>query len=296
MLTNVIVVGTDGTLSSMAAVQWAAREAERRGLLLRIVHAFDWEWHSARYSIGGDYIDVARQLADAVTEAAVEQARAAVPAIRVEADAFVGHPVPQLLESAQDADLVVLGNRGRGGFASLLLGSVSQRVATHAPCPVVVVRGRGDVTDGPIAAGVDDSPAADNVLEIAFAAAGSRHCALTVIHAYLPPAPLWLASDVPATDIDTPQQDAVERERLDAKLAPWREKYPDVPVEALLSHDSAAAVLAGVSHGAELVIVGSRGHGTLAGVFLGSTGMQLLHHADCPVLIARPCAEAGARR
>lgn len=296
MRTDVIVVGTDGTPSSKAAVNWAAREAERRALLLRIVHAFDWDWHSARYSVGAEYIDVARQLADAVTEAAVEQARAVVPAIRVEADAFIGNPVPQLLESAQDADLVVLGNRGRGGFASLLLGSVSQRVATRAPCPVVVVRGRGDVADGPIAAGVDDSPAADNVLETAFAAAASHRCALAVIHAYLPQAPLWLASDVRATDIDTPQQDAVERERLDEQLAPWREKYPEVPVTAMLSHDSAAAVLAGVSHGAQLVIVGSRGHGALAGAFLGSTGMQLLHHADCPVLIARPRADAGARR
>jgi nucleotide-binding universal stress UspA family protein len=296
MRANKIVVGTDGTDSSTAAVRWAAREAVRRGMPLRIVHAFDWEWQSARFDAGAEYIDVARQLADAVTAAAADQARAVAPTVSLDADAIIGHAVPQLLECAEDAELVVLGNRGRGGFASLLLGSVSQRVATHAPCPVVVVRGRGDVADGPIAAGVDDSPAADNVLETAFAAAASRHCALAVIRAYLPPAPLWLASDVPATDIDTPQQDAVERERLDEQLAPWREKYPEVPVTAMLSHDSAAAVLAGASHGVQLVIVGSRGRGALAGAFLGSTGMQLLHHADCPVLIARPRAGAGARR
>ena len=132
----------------------------------------------------------------------------------------------------------MVGSRGRGGFASLLLGSVSQRVATHAPCPVVVVRGREDVADGPVAVGVDDSAAAEHA-------------------------------------------------RLEELLSPWRLKFPEVPVEVLVSHDSPAAVLNGVSHGAQLVIVGSRGHGTVAGALLGSAGLQLLHHADCPVWIAR---------
>ncbi|GAA3950437.1 universal stress protein [Actinoplanes auranticolor] len=69
----------------------------------------------------------------------------------------------------------MLGSRGRGGFGGLLLGSVSRRVATHAPCPVVVVRGRGNVVDGPVAVGVDDSPAADTVLATAFEAAAGRN-------------------------------------------------------------------------------------------------------------------------
>ena len=287
-----ILVGTDGSGGSKTAVQWAAREAERRGILLRIVHAFDWEWHGARYTIGGEFLDAARQHADAVIAAATDQARAVAPAIRIQADTLIGNPVPRLLEIAADADLLVVGNRGRGGFASLLLGSVSQRVALHAPCPVVVVRGEREA--GPVAVGVDDSPAAERVLDAAFTAAAERGCSVVGIRTYLPPTPLWLASDVSAVEVETPEQDSIERERLENQLVPWRGKFPEVPVETVVSHDSAAAVLVGVSKGAQLVVVGSRGHGALAGAFLGSTGMQLLHHADCPVLIVRPPVQEEA--
>ena len=78
------------------------------------------------------------------------------------------------------------------------------------------------------------------------------------------------------------------RAEVENLVAPWQQKYPQVPVEVLISHDSPAAVLVGVSHGAQLVVVGSRGRGTVASALLGSTGMQLLHHAECPVWIARP--------
>jgi nucleotide-binding universal stress UspA family protein len=293
MRTNHIVVGTDGSDGSRAPIRWAAREAQRRGAPLRLVHALDWEWHAARYNIGGEYLAEAHRHADELIAAATEEIRAIAPDVPVESQALVGNPIPRLMEASADADLLVLGNRGRGGFTSLLLGSVSQRLALHASCPVVVVRGHSET--GPVAVGVDDSPAADHVLEAAFSAAAGRGVGLAVIRTYLPPPPLWLAGNVVATEVETPEQDAIERERLDHQLAPWREKYPDVPVETMISHDSAAAVLVGVSKGAQLIVVGSRGHGALAGTFLGSTGMQLLHHAECPVLIVRPRAAEGAR-
>jgi nucleotide-binding universal stress UspA family protein len=134
------------------------------------------------------------------------------------------------------------------------------------------------------------------VLEAAFTAAAQRGCRVVAIRTYLPPTPLWLASDVSAVEVETPEQDAIEREQFESQLVPWREKFPDVPVESVVSHDSAAAVLVGVSKGAQLVVVGNRGHGALAGTFLGSTGMQLLHHADCPVLIVRPPVREVVRR
>ncbi|MFI7542511.1 universal stress protein [Actinoplanes sp. NPDC049599] len=290
-----ILVGTDGSTASQAAVRWAAREAELRALPLRIVHVFDWQWYAARFGPGDTYLDEARKVAETVVLEAEEQARAVAPAVRTRTDTLMGKPAARLLALAQDAALTVVGSRGHGGFAGLLLGSVSQRLSTHAPGPVVVVRGSGDTGQGPVVAGVDDSPAAGHVLATAFEAAEQRGARLVVVRTFLPAVPLWL-DGVPATEVRTPEEDAAEHERLEGLLKPWRQKYPQISVEALVAHDSAAAVLTGVSHTAQLVVVGSRGHGTVAGVLLGSTGMQLSQHAECPVLIARPRADDGGPR
>ncbi|MCM4085169.1 universal stress protein [Paractinoplanes hotanensis] len=280
-----VVVGTDGTACGSAAVEWAAREARRRRVPLHIVHAYEWDWHESRFDIGNEYIDVARAIADATVSAARDRARAVAPGIEIEIKTIIGHAVPGLLSASHDAALLVVGNRGRGGFAGLLLGSVSQRVAIHAPCPVVVVRGRTNPT-GPVVAGLDESPVAEQVLEAAFETAGARGVALTVVRAFLPVIPLWL-TNVRPVEVDTPAEDAIQRAAVDELLAPWAEKYPQVPVRVVLTHDSAAAALVSASADAQLVIVGSHGHGIVGGALLGSAGQQLLHHAECPVLTVR---------
>ncbi|WIM94491.1 universal stress protein [Actinoplanes oblitus] len=281
-----IVVGVDSVDTSTPAVRWAAREAVAREAPLRIVHVLDWDGNTSRYDFDGSLFTTARRLAEAVPAAAADLAREAAPGVRVRTEVLIGHPAAQFLDTG-DAELLVVGHRGRGGFAGLLLGSVSQRLATHASGPVVVVRGRPDVADGPVVAGVDDSPAADLVMDAAFDAAARHDSHLVVIRSRPIPAMAYLAG-VPVTELTTPEEDAAEHDRLLAQLAPWQEKYPDVPVKALLSHDSAASALIGVSSRARLVIVGNHGHGVLAGTLLGSTGLQLLHHADCPVQIVRP--------
>jgi len=270
-------------------VRWAAREAKRRGLPVRVDYVFDGEWRDARPAECYDDPDFAWKLAEGVVANAAHETRTVHETLTVEGQPLVGHAVARLLAESAEAELMVLGSRGRGGFGSLLLGSVSRRVATHAGCPVVVVRGRVDVADGPVAVGVDDSPSAELVLQTAFEAAAGRGCALRVVRSYLPVIPLWLANVRPS-DVDTPEADAEELARLEEQLAPWRDKYDDVPVEIVLTHESAAAALVDASTRAQLVIVGSRGHGVVAGTMLGSAGLQLLHHADCPVYIVRPTA------
>jgi len=283
MRSTAIVVGTDGTASS-AAVAWAAHEAQRRQLPLRILHAYDWDRDDSRDEIGNEYVDLARELAQAVTSAARGQALETAPDVDVEADFVIGPATERLLEAAESADLMVLGSRGRGGIADLL-GSVSQRVATHARCPVVVVRDGGATSGGPVVAGVDDSPAADTVLKTAFEAAADRGVGLIVVRSHLPVIPLWPSTMV--ADLDTHGQDAAEQARLDELLEPWRAKYPDVPVGTVLTREGAAAALVAASRTAQLVVVGSRGRGVVAGALRGSVGLHLLHHADCPVHLAR---------
>ncbi|GAA0505197.1 universal stress protein [Paractinoplanes deccanensis] len=276
-----IVVGADGTAHSKAAVRWAAREAYRRGLPLRVTHVFDWEWGEARYDMSNGYFDEARKHAEGITGNAVHEARVAARDVDVEGDALVGHAVARLLAEAEDAELMVLGNRGRGGFGSLLLGSVSRRVATHATCSVVVVRGRGgDLTEGPVVVGLDASAMADRVLEVAFEEAAGRGARLSVIRAQAPVGYV-------AGDVELPEPSAEERARVEEQVAPWRAKHPGVPVDVTLVHDGAAAALAEASAHAQLVVVGSRGRGVVTGTLLGSVGLQLLHHADCPVYIVR---------
>jgi len=280
-----ILVGTDGTDWSMAAVEWAAIEAQRRRTALRIVHAFDWDWHGARFEIGTQYIDIGRQLAEAVLTEAAERARECAPDLAIDTDTLIGPATPGLLQAAGGAELLVVGSRGRGGFTGLLLGSVSQRVAAHAPCPVAVIRGR-DVPGGPIVAGIDDSPAADRILAAAFEEAATQGCGLIVLHSLAPAIPPWLA-DVRRADVLSPEDRAAELRRIEDLLAPWRDKYPGVLGETVLTHDTAAAALVHRSRESRLVVVGSGGHGAVGGSLLGAVGMQLLHHAASPVLIVR---------
>jgi nucleotide-binding universal stress UspA family protein len=158
------------------------------------------------------------------------------------------------------------------------MGSVSQQVATHARVPVVVVRGHA-APGGPVVVGVDGSPSTDAALGLAFDAAAARGTHVVAIRAYVPPSPAVL----PHSAVE-----AAVREMLAGSLAGWQDKYPSVRLESHLVVGRAAKVLVGASHTAQLVVVGSRGHGGFTGLLLGSVGQQLMHHAECPVLIAHP--------
>jgi nucleotide-binding universal stress UspA family protein len=138
-----IVVGVDGSECAGAALEFAAAEAALRGARLRIVSA--WEVPSAIYGGGFAPLDASvfdgfRERGQAVADQAVATVVKLQPAVECEGVVLEGQPAAILLEQAADATLVVVGNRGLGGFKSLLLGSVSQQVVHHASCPVVVVR------------------------------------------------------------------------------------------------------------------------------------------------------------
>ncbi|MFJ5599943.1 universal stress protein [Micromonospora parva] len=282
-----IVVGTDGSEQSRTAVRWAAVEARLRAAPLKILTAYSWNGPPDAFGGMGELPDVIAQQFDRLAADAAAEARALEPGIEVSGAAVIGDPASVLLEAGRTAAMLVVGNRGRGGFASLLLGSVSQQVATHAAGPVVVVRGQANTASGPIAVGVDGSTSAQRALALGFEEAQRSGSGLLAVRSYPVPMPP-IGMDMPplSYDHDAAWRDAARD--LEAAVTPWRDKYPTVPVQTLTEPGSPAKNLVGVSGDARLLIVGSRGHGALVGRLLGSVGQQLLHHAGCPVMIVHP--------
>ena len=274
MIKTRIVVGVDGSDGSVAAVRWAAAEARLRKAELRVLTAYHWQHPGQRITTAGPVRPGAGEKTAAVLHKAVLQARSVAPDVEVRGVALPGYAVPVLLHAAADAALLVVGDRGKGGFPGLPFGSVGSQVATHARGSVVVVRGRPGAVAGPVVVGVDDG-VAGTIIGCAFEEAALRGAALLAVTAQ--------------TGVRTPAAstaEAVLGSDLDSQLDPWREKYPEVTAEREVVAGRPDKVLLQRSGQAQLVVVGPRGHG-FAGVLLGSVGTRLLQRADCPVLIAR---------
>jgi nucleotide-binding universal stress UspA family protein len=253
------------------------------------VCAYRAPWPAEAFAAGGDLDAAALARAGETVTEMVEEARAAEPGTVVTGTAVCGTPVSVLAAAATDGSTLVVGSRGHGGFGSLLLGSTGLQLATHASGPVVVVRGRTDGGNAPVLVGTDGSAGADTALGMAFDAAATHGCVLSAVRAYHQPTARW-GQPVDPVASDDEYLRAAEESALHRSLEPWREKYPRVQVETILTHGDAASVLIALSTTAQLVVVGTRGHGGFAGLLLGSVGQKLLHHAHCPVLIARGAA------
>jgi Universal stress protein UspA and related nucleotide-binding proteins len=278
-----ILVGVDGSRAGLEAAGWAAREAALRHVPLRVVHAVPgWVLETGET---GRYAGVARWMregAETVLAGGVDRARREAPGLEVDCALLPGDPRPALIEAAARAGLLVVGNHGLGGFRGLLLGSVAQGVAAHAPCDVVVVR-EAPAPRGEVVVGVDGSPAAEQVLRFAFAEASLRGASLRAIHAWRP----FDLGGGYALGSDDPAGEQSERRMLGEALAGWGERHPDVKVVEEVVKGHPVEVLRHASEGADLLVVGSRGHGALAGMVLGSVSQGVLHHARCPVAVVR---------
>ena len=189
MQTRQIVVGIDGSGTSLAAAHWAARDAARRKLDVHVVLAYEYAWHGAHFTTEPPAVAAARTKAEQTVEAAADEIRAAAPGVVVTSEAVRDRAAEALIRAGAEAEEIVVGSRGSGGFANLLLGSVGQQVATHAPCPVVVVHDDADerAGQGPVVVGVDGSASDENSVHLAFEAAASRGTSLVVVNAYTLP-------------------------------------------------------------------------------------------------------------
>ncbi|MFZ3573015.1 universal stress protein [Streptomyces sp. BH097] len=283
-----LVVGVDGSESSLRAVDWAAQEAALRGYDLRLVHASLWEKYegdepAVPLDAGSDQHDMTEQiLRAAATRAAVRQ-----PEVKVRTEGLAEDPRTMLLHASRNAVAVVTGRRGRGPVQELLLGSVSLAVAAHAQCPVIVVRGSEAGIEGThqrVLLGVGDPDSAGSAVRFAFAEAAARHCVLDAVRAWR--APARRPTDHPLLTGDTPYQLAQRARHLmsDALRGPSRAE-PDVPVRPVTVEGPARRVLIDRSAAADLLIVGARRRHGHFGLQLGRVGHAVLHHADCPVAV-----------
>lgn len=282
-----VVVGVDGSAAALDAVRVAAREAEYRQRPLRIVHAFIWPLMNTPLGPvpGGPADGGLRNQAERYVDEAMAEAAKVAPEVRVTGAVVDGAATPVLLDESRDAALVVLGHRGLGGFAGLLIGSVTVQVSARAQSPVLVVRGEPRA-DGPVVVGVDGSDLSTEAVGFAFEEASRRGVPLVAVHAWLYPQPAGPGEILPLV-YDVEAFGDEEERVLAESLAGWSERYPDVPVQRRLVRGSPARALVEESKTAQLVVVGAYGRGALTGLLLGSVSHAVLHHAHSPLAIVR---------
>ncbi|WP_431992775.1 universal stress protein [Streptomyces albogriseolus] len=290
-MSDPVIVGVDGSASSLTAVDVAAREARLRGTSLRIVHAIGRPsahlpsgaapWSPADHGL--------EPLVHGQLAQAEERAHAAAPGVEITRSVVTGDAIEVLEIESRSAALTVVGSRGLTSFSGLLLGSTAVHLAAHGHGPLMVVRGRPD-PDGPVLLAVDGSPAGERAVECAFAEAALRGAPLVALHVWntwsegayegsLDP----LAAMVANAD----QLQEAEQRVLDRAVAPWQEAYPQVTVERRLVRSRIRNALIDASKEAGLVVAGARGRGGFTGLLLGSVSQALLHHAHCPVTVVR---------
>ncbi|MER5542152.1 universal stress protein [Streptomyces sp. NPDC002589] len=295
MSTAPVIAAVDGSDDSLRALEWAFDAARRRAAPLRVVHVRQYAaWGQADVLVAGppqaegDPVldDVQARFADRGPEPAVEYV------------ALEGVPGAVLPELGTDAGLLVLGSRGRGGFASLLLGSNGLAAARDAECPVVVVprpgrqvHGDGPAEPGPrVVVGLHVDSPDDAALALAFTEAALREARVQVIAAYPWPVQTW---SVPG-QILPPQvdQDAVADETralAEGFLAPHRKRHPEVRADAEALPGDAAGLLVAASKDAELVVVGRHRRRLLAPArMMGSVTQAVLLHAASPIAVVPP--------
>ncbi|MFI9152452.1 universal stress protein [Streptomyces sp. NPDC053367] len=286
-----VTVGLDGSRESLAAAEWAAREAELRELPLRLVNV--WTPVPERVVqaplLGPETL---RHWSERIPRDAAGALRRRHPGLEVSIEQLVGRPGETLAAASKECELLVLGSRGLSGIGGFLVGSVAQAVVARAEVPVVLVRAGQDTADEPgtaatgarpVVLGLDADSPHDAVIGFAFEEAARRATGLRVVHGWsLPPYyPYGLAND-PGMFAELGRQDAVA---VAGVVEPWKQKFPQVEVTEESRGGSAAIHLVDASRDASLVVVGRRIRRNPFGIHIGSVTHAVLHHASAPVAV-----------
>ncbi|MFA3835509.1 universal stress protein [Streptomyces aureus] len=284
-----LVVGVDGSESSMRAVDWAADEAVLRKVPLRLVYASLWERYEGAALAETLGRTSEQALEDTILDTAARRAQRRGADLKVTTEVLPEDAVSALLNEGRNACALVLGSRGRSRVAELLLGSVCLEVAARANCPVIVLRGGHDnqASNGMlrrIALGVGEERQNSEALRFAFQEAQRRGAALDAVRAWRCPAHesvdhLLLAGE-PAR---LHEERAVEI--LESALNQFAAEYPSVELRRRTAEGPARRVLLDASTRADLLVVGARRRQGHPGLQLGQVAHTTLHHSRCPVVV-----------
>jgi len=284
-----VVVGVDGSFTAIRAARWAAAVAERFEAPLLIVHAKPRLEETYSEVIPDPHAAetiAQRESAEAILVSAERAVRGHFRNLRISAAQADGPADVVLVELSRDARLIVLGSDAVTLGTAILVGSTTTAVATHSICPVVAWRGDAPTpTTQPIVLGIDDDHDSRIAVAAAFEFAYRLGVGITAIHS--------VSMQRPARDIALPvmidwkQVERAAQQHLSDTVDPWVELYPTVEVTEVVETDAVSRALLRCAEGAQLIVVGSRGRGRLAGALLGSTGLNLLHHSSIPIMICR---------
>jgi len=279
-----VVVGVDGSEQGWSALAWAADEASLRGALLRVLHSCEEPSEGRTASTVSPSV---AERAEGIVGAARSRVAERHPSLEVRAETTGDRAPYALIEASCSADLLVVGARGLGGLRSLVLGSVSQRCIRYAHCPVVVVRSEaaeasGTPAEPTIVVGTDGSLGSTRALRWALREGRSRGTSVRAVFAWqYPPVHSMVMGPVNGNPVGA-------REIIDATRALAARCEPDVPLAAVDSVGATVPVLLDASVGADLLVVGSRGHGALHDALVGSVAHECIMGAPCPVVVVQP--------
>jgi nucleotide-binding universal stress UspA family protein len=288
-MTGRIVVGIDGSPQSGTALEWAVARARLGGEELELVNSYSLAPAVDFYGYQGlattQPVEWFIEFSEQVLDAAAARVRELAPDLTCTLTSKMGHPAHVLSTVSEGADLVVVGRRGLGGAASVLLGSVSNRLTTQATCPVVVV-GDGDLpATGPVVVGVDGSEFGTQALRFALAEAGVRSTSVRAVVAYDVHHPA-LHGDPELLARMRAELEAEAGETVTRALEEVQGAAPSpVSVDRVAVEGRPAEAILGHAADAQLIVVGSHGKGLVRRVLLGSVSRQVLNDADRPVVV-----------
>ena len=283
-----VVVGIDGSESSDQALGWAVQQAVLEHRALTVVYSAHLSMGGNALWLGQPGVDVAGLIEDVrvaghgMLDNARTRAHRDAPDLVIHLVLSTVDPRQALLDLATRAAMVVVGSRGRGPLASVLLGSVSVAVAKRAPCPVVVVRhGKGTPPRGGVVVDVDGTEQSRAAIEYAYRTASFRSLPLTALRVVWDPA--HLGDDEHVVADSEPGLDA-DRLLLAESTAGMREKFPDVQDRLELVRGLREHQLVRASRDADLLVVGSHRQGVVDDFLFGSVA-TVVEHAACDVAV-----------